>query len=172
MKKQYKMMAIIGIVGIIIIGGFGIWFYLINKPETPIDLIEPTWEIDDKGYVTNVVDGDTVDVDTQFHGSIRIRLADIDAPELGDEPYYTGEATKLNNILYGSDYFVFIDIDDIFETDVYGRTVAVLYTYYYGDTDKIVNINYYMINEPYTVIDDYYNEFNPYEWTLFVEPII
>lgn len=115
MRKRYKAIAIIGISGIIIIAGFGIWFnFLINnKPETPI---EPTWEIDDKGYVTYVVDGDTIDVDTQFHGSIRIRLADIDAPESGDEPYYSGEATKLNNILYWSDYFVFIDIDDIYGT--------------------------------------------------------
>lgn len=170
MRKQYKRIAIImGVVGaIIIIIGCSCFFINFLTTNNPI---EPTWEIDDKGYVSYVVDGDTVDVDTELHGSIRIRLADIDAPELGDEPYYTGEATKLNNILYWSDYFVFIDIDDIYGTDIYGRTVAVLYTYYYGDTDKIVNINYYMINEPYTVIDDYPNEFNPYEWTLFVEPL-
>jgi len=85
-------------------------------------------EIDSEGYVTYVVDGDTIDVyATSGFGAgkeYRIRFADINAPELST---YEGQMAKsvLQDLLDGK--FVYIDVDDITTYDKYGRIVAVVY---------------------------------------------
>jgi len=118
-----------------------------------------SWEIDATGTVTNIVDGDTLDVS----GVGRIRLADINAPEAGDAggPAAT---SYLSSLVNGKT--VYVDIDDIYTTDPYGRIVAVLYIDH--DASQCKNINKQMLDGGHAVISNYNNEFNPYSWTLLV----
>jgi len=78
------------------------------------------FEVDRTGNVYNIVDGDTLDVPSVG----RIRLADIDTPERGESGF--DEATDyLSALIYQKT--VYIDVDDVYGIDVYGRIVAVLY---------------------------------------------
>ncbi|WP_240923400.1 thermonuclease family protein [Thermococcus sp. 18S1] len=128
------------------------------------------YEFQAYGYVTKVVDGDTV----WFHSyygyrageTFKVRFADINAPEI-----YTDEGKESKAALewlfdtYG--YYVYLDVDDVYETDRYGRVVAVVYLpfWYYG---YALNVNEWLVESGYASIWDHYNEFNPYSWSLWV----
>lgn len=118
------------------------------------------YEIDDSGTVTYIVDGDTVDVSSVG----RIRLADIDAPDEG-EAGKEAATNYISSLIYQKT--VYIDIDDVYGTDVYGRIVAVLYVYY--DANHVKNVNKAMLDSGYATIWDFDNEFDPYSWNL-IEP--
>lgn len=89
------------------------------------------YEFQAYGRITKVVDGDTV----WFHSyygyrageTFKIRFADINAPP----EIYTEEGKEskaaLEWLLDNYGYYVFLDVDDVYETDHYGRVVAVLY---------------------------------------------
>ena len=116
-------------------------------------------EIDATTVVDWVIDGDTFDTTSGY----RVRLADIDAPEYGESGYYDAK-DALISLVYGKK--VYLDIDDIYETDKYGRLVCVVYvksssTYY-------KNVNKALLVEGVAVIKNYRNEFNPSTWTLYV----
>lgn len=124
-------------------------------------------EIDSEGYVTYVVDGDTIDVyATSGFGvgtKYRIRFADINAPELST---FEGQMAKLalQNLL--DNEYVYIDVDDITTYDKYGRVVAVVYLPV--NSTHVLNVNYYMVVNGYAEIWDFTNnEFNPYTWKLY-----
>jgi len=118
------------------------------------------WEIDANGTATYIVDGDTLDIDSIG----RVRLADIDCPEMGDPG--AEEATQfLESLVYNKN--VYVDIDDIYGTGPYGRIIAVLYVYY--DENHLKNVNQAILDAGHAEIADYDNEFNPYEWSLLVE---
>jgi len=116
-------------------------------------------EIDAVTVVSRVIDGDTFDTTSEG----RIRLADIDAPEYGESGYYDAKQC-LEDLVDGKT--VYLDIDDIYETDPYGRLVCVVYVRHSSTHYK--NVNKALLNEGVAVIDNYYNEFNPYSWTLYV----
>ena len=118
------------------------------------------YEIDDSGTVTYIVDGDTVDVSSVG----RIRLADIDAPDAG-EAGKEAATNYISSLIYQKT--VYIDIDDVYGTDVYGRIVAVLYVYY--DANHVKNVNKAMLDSGHATIWDFDNEFDPYSWNL-IEP--
>ncbi|MFX1277749.1 MAG: thermonuclease family protein [Promethearchaeota archaeon] len=118
------------------------------------------YEVDDTGTVTYIVDGDTVDVSSVG----RIRLADINTPEEG-QPGYDEATNYISSLIYQKT--VYVDIDDIYGTDVYGRIVAVLYVYY--DASHVKNVNKAMVDSGLAVIWNFDNEFNPYTWNL-IEP--
>ena len=92
------------------------------------------WEIDVIAEVRRVVDGDTFD---SFPVG-RVRLADINAPELGTPG---GEASKraLEYLVgkYGSK--VYLDVDDLYVKDRYNRIVAVVYLRF--NSTHILNVN-------------------------------
>jgi micrococcal nuclease len=69
------------------------------------------------GTVTNVVDGDTIDVD-----QTRIRLALVDTPELDEEGYEQAKQFTSSLCLVGSQ--VVVDQDDGQLQDAFGRMVA------------------------------------------------
>ncbi len=118
------------------------------------------WEIDKTGHVDYIIDGDTFDLTTDE----RIRLADIDTPELGDPG--ADEATAyLTSLIYEKD--VFIDVDDLYGTGPYGRTIAVVYIRV--DETYLKNVNKALLDEGHAIVKDYDNEFNPNDWTLLVE---
>lgn len=130
-------------------------------------------DLDAVGVVRRVVDGDTLDVlvlkayDPRYQvfvgHVIRVRLADIDAPEL-----YTsmGRLAKyaLQGLVYGRQ--VYLDIDDIYVTGKYGRVIAVLYLP--TDNNTLLNVNLWLVEKGYAVFKNYPNEFNPYTWNLYV----
>ncbi len=114
-------------------------------------------EIDAEGYVTNVVDGDTLDV-SNFG---RIRLADIDAPESYENGY--DEAKNYLRDLVDNK-LVYIDKDP--EQVSYGRFVCVIYMQW--NSTHLLNVNKAILTEGVAEIWDYPNEFNPSTWTLYV----
>ncbi|MHA1143902.1 MAG: thermonuclease family protein [Candidatus Helarchaeota archaeon] len=151
------------IVSLVMIILFGFLFMNVGTNLVPWDQnpgeLGSTWEKDASGMVTYIVDGDTLDVS----GLGRIRLADIDTPE-SYEPGYTEAKNYLSSLVNGQN--VFVDIDDIYKTDKYGRYVAVIYLKHNATHYK--NINKAMLDSGHADITDYYNEFSPYSWSLYV----
>lgn len=118
-----------------------------------------SWESDLTAVVSEVIDGDT------FHTSSgdKIRLADIDAPEVG-QPGANEATNALISLVSGKT--VYLDIDDVSRTDQYGRLVCVVYIDY--NSTHVENVNKALLVEGVTVIRDHENnEFDPYTWTLY-----
>jgi len=88
----------------------------------------------------------------------RVRLADIDAPESD-----INAKNYLSSLIY--DKFVYVDIDDIYGKGYYDRWICVVYVRH--NSTHVLNVNYAMVLNGYAVIDNYYNEFNPYDWKLY-----
>lgn len=128
-------------------------------------------KIDVEVMLVRVVDGDTVRVTIKvvynekyqyLAGSeVRVRLADINAPEIDTEAGIIA-MNELKKILSKASK-LYMDIDDIYVTDRYGRLVAVLYAEIDG---KLLNVNAYLVENGYAKIWDHYNEFNPSEWKV------
>jgi len=114
-------------------------------------------EVDATAIASWVVDGDTFDVTS----GDRIRLADVDAPESGESGYYDAK-NFLISLVY--DKQVYLDIDDIYMTDQYGRLVCVVYVEH--NFTHFKNVNKALLVGGFAVIRDFDNEFNPYTWSL------
>ncbi len=121
--------------------------------------------------VVRVVDGDTIIVKglEGFKRSeeFRVRLADINAPELSTEEGI--KAKEYMNSLFKSNgsSTVLLDIDDKYIYDRYGRVVAVVYIITKNQNDghyTLVNVNQLLVKEGYAFYYDYSNEFNPNNW--------
>lgn len=162
MTKKFQILLII------VLFGFSSIFHIIsienepdnfNKVEISIKTSASSWEVDDQGNASYIVDGDTFDVDDVG----RIRLADINASEMG-EPGYQEAKNYLNSSIYN--VTVFLDIDDVHRTDSYGRIVAV--TYKRHNSTHYLNVNKDLLEKGHAVVSNYDNEFNPSEWTLYV----
>jgi micrococcal nuclease len=123
--------------------------------------------------VVRVVDGDTfraritcvsgafinrVNIGTEY----RVRLADINAPELGT---VEGERARsaLESLIQGRT--VMLDVDDADVFDKYGRIIAVAYIDY--NETHILNINKWLVEEGHARVWDHPNEFNPGTWGLY-----
>ncbi|MDD4352696.1 MAG: thermonuclease family protein, partial [Candidatus Gracilibacteria bacterium] len=128
-----------------------------SSAENPYEVI---------GIVSYVVDGDTFDVNITDNRDlrinvekIRVRLADIDTPEIrGKKASQTGKdaANFTREELLGN--LVYLDVDNKTGQDRYGRWVAVCYL---GND----NFNLRLVDKGFAVIDDYRdNEFNPESW--------
>jgi len=115
-------------------------------------------EIDATTVVNRVIDGDTFDTTSEG----RIRLADVDTPERGERGYYEAK-NFLTSLVYNE--HVYLDIDDVYETDRYGRLVCVVYVSY--NTTHFKNVNKALLVKGYAVIWNFNNEFSPYTWTLY-----
>lgn len=120
------------------------------------------------GRVIHVTDGDTFDVRLSSHDDriseevIRVRLADLDAPEMYGERAceagrIAGEYTRSN--LMGN--LVSLDIDDKNGQDDYGRWMAVCYL------EDGRNYNRMLIDSGHAAKKDFKNnEFDPESWYL------
>jgi len=115
-------------------------------------------EIDATTVVSKVIDGDTFDTTSED----RIRLADVDTPEKGESGYYEAK-NFLTSLVYNKQ--VCLDIDDVYETDKYGRLVCVVYVRH--NSTHFKNVNKALLVEDYAVIWNFNNEFDPYTWTLY-----
>ena len=136
-----------------------------NPPDPPTTPDPPDppqthdWEVDGQGTVTYIVDGDTYDLSSVG----RIRLADVDTPEQGESGYQEAKS-YLSSLIDGKT--VYIDIDDVYQTDIYGRTVAVTYVRF--NSTHLLNVNEDLLVQGLATILNYPNEFDPYSWSLHV----
>ena len=124
---------------------------LFSYPEYVHD---KTSEIELVGKVEHVYDGDTFRLS---NGEV-VRLADIDAPE-SYEQGYADSTEALKAWIHGKD--VYLDIDDVYETDRYGRIVCVVYVPRYT---SFININKALLQSKHAVESDFSNEFDPDDW--------
>jgi len=125
------------------------------------------------GRVIHVTDGDTFDVRLSSHDDrisdevIRVRLADLDSPEMYGERAceagrVAGEYTRSN--LMGN--IVSLDIDDKNGQDDYGRWMAVCYL------EDGRNFNRMLIDSGHAAKKDFRNnEFDPESWYSEEQPI-
>jgi len=95
----------------------------------------------------------------------RVRLADVDAPELSTAEGQRAKAA-LEALLLGRR--VCLDIDDLYKTDRYGRFVAVAYLDY--NETHWLNVNQWLVERGYAAYVDYLNEFHP-PWPLYVSKV-
>ncbi len=87
---------------------------------TPSFTCEETWNGNKTGIVDEVIDGDTLIVN-----SCKIRLALVDTPEAGEPGYSEAKQFTLNLCPVGS--LVIVDQDNGQPRDIHGRIVAVIY---------------------------------------------
>ena len=115
-------------------------------------------EVDLVATVYKVVDGDTFDA----FPSGRVRLADINAPELSEEGGQEAKGALINLVLNRK---VYLDVDDLYIMDRYNRLVCVVFIDY--NSTHVLNVNKWLIENGYAQITDYKNEFDPSTWTLY-----
>lgn len=117
------------------------------------------FEIDVSALVYRVIDGDTFDA---FPVG-RVRLADINAPELGEPP---GKEAKeaLSRLILNA--VVYLDVDDLEVMDRYNRLVCVAYLRF--NSTYLLNLNRWLFENNYAEVVDYSNEFKPEAWSLYV----
>jgi len=124
------------------------------------------------GRVSHVVDGDTFDVLIQDHDSritedkIRIRLADIDCPEIhGPNACEAGKRAAAYTRSWLLNNYVFLDLDDKTGKDPYGRWVAVCYLSDDGRPGR--NFNKMLVDAGQAMVKDFENnEFEPESWRI------
>jgi len=116
-------------------------------------------EIDMTSYVASVHDGDTFTLDT----GEKVRLADLNAPELGDTGSYEAR-DYLDSLVYHRT--VYLDVDDLYSTDSYGRLVCVVYVDY--NSTHYTNVNKALIDGGYAAAKDYDNEFRYSSFVLYL----
>jgi micrococcal nuclease len=122
------------------------------------------------GRVVKTVDGDTFDVLLQDHDSritedkIRIRLADIDCPEIhGPNACEAGKRAAAYTRSWLLNNYVFLDLDDKTGKDPYGRWVAVCYLSDSGKPGR--NYNKMLLDAGHAIVKDFENnEFEPESW--------
>lgn len=121
--------------------------------------VEGGFEIDVSALVYRVVDGDTFDA---FPVG-RVRLADINAPELGEPPGREAREALSRLVLNA---VVYLDVDDLEVMDRYNRLVCVAYVRY--NSTHLLNVNRWLLDNNYAEAVDYPNEFKPEAWSLYV----
>lgn len=101
-----------------------------------------------------IIDGDTFELSS----GIRVRLADVDAPEYY-ESGYSRSTDALSSWILGKQ--VYLDVDDLYITDSYGRYVCVVYVAY---GSGYTNVNHALLIEGHVTLSNYPNEFDPTVW--------
>ena len=117
-------------------------------------------EFDLISTATYIVDGDTFDIAS----GDRIRLADVDTPEYY-ESGYTEASDFLSELIYNKR--VYLDVDDIHTYDTLGKRI-VCCVYVDFNSTHYLNVNEILLKLNYARIWDHDNEFNPYNWSLFL----
>ena len=119
-------------------------------------------EFDKVAVVEWIVDGDTFDTSE----GDRIRLADINTPEINASGYWEATNYMISTV---KNKVVFLDIDDKYTYDNEGqgtRLVCVVYVEY--NQTHYLNVNKALLENNLAVIWEHDNQFNPYTWTIFV----
>lgn len=147
----------------------------VSEPRSGLEScsVDVGFEADAKARVLRVVDGDTIWVEILEvyrasiglleEGEYRVRLADINAPELGEEGGLDAKRV-LEHVLSGRRY-VLLDVDDCFVTDRYGRLIAVVLA---PENSYYLNVNAWMVDRGFASYWDHENEFIPERWEVVV----
>jgi micrococcal nuclease len=111
------------------------------------------------GVVLKVVDGGTFEV----QGLGRVRLADVDSPEMGTIEGVHAKEYALENLLGAQ---VFLDLDDNMRKKSSPAIACVAYLAYRNGTPNLgKNFNKMMVQSGYASLrDDTKNEFDPSHW--------
>lgn len=123
-------------------------------------------EIDATAVAVEVHDGDTFYLDRVIKGSSTVRLADVNASELGQPLSYEARDFLKGLVLAKT---VYLDIDDIYIYDYRGtgdRLVCVVYVDY--NSTYYENVNKALWIAGLAEKKEYDNEFNADTWTLYV----
>ena len=96
------------------------------------------------GKVVHVVDGDTIHIKNRNLGLIKIRLSEIDTPEL-DQPFGIEAKNALKKLVDNK----IVKVKKV-TIDRYKRIVAIIYI---NDTE----INYFLVKNGYAWCYEYYN---------------
>ena len=86
-----------------------------------VTLVTPVAAETLRGVVVGVSDGDTITLLTQDNRSVRIRLAEIDAPELHGQPFGRAAKSALSDLAYRRQATA-----RVVTFDQYGRAVALV----------------------------------------------
>lgn len=117
------------------------------------------------GTVTDIVDGDTFHIVAVNGTKYTVRMADVNAVEIGQAGYAEAKAALTSKIAATN---VYLDVDDLYIWDNRGtgsRVVAISYIEY--NSTHFLNVNEAMFLGGYVAKSDYPNEFNPYSWRLY-----
>jgi micrococcal nuclease len=120
-----------------------------------VNLPKPTMKegIELSGPVTKVVDGDTLDVN-----NVRVRLALVDTPEIGEKGYQSAKDFVKNLCLGNAE----VDIDDGQRGgDRYGREVGVVYCNGVNVNSELLKKGYAITYTDYCDISEFAND----DWT-------
>jgi endonuclease YncB( thermonuclease family) len=117
-----------------------------------------SFEVDVTATVYKVIDGDTFDA---FPVG-RVRLADVNAPELNEKG---GIEAKEALIKLVQGRKVYLDVDDKYVMDRYYRLVCVVYVRV--DSERLLNVNKWLLENNYVYLVDFDNEFTPSKWNLY-----
>ncbi len=147
--------------------------YLLVLLLVPASLASHSLEADVVARLEYVVDGDTLRVvvlaacNPRYESLVgfegRVRLADINAPEV-----YTREGLiakhRLASLLADKP-ILYIDVDDVYVYDKYGRVVGIVLAPY--NETHLLNVNEWLLEQGLAEPRDYPNEFRP-GWPLYV----
>jgi len=139
---------------------------MILNPSFLVCCYAPSGEIDATAVAVKVHDGDTFYLDRVINGSNTVRLADVNAPELGQPLSYEARDFLKGLVLAKT---VYLDIDDIYVYDYRGtgdRLVCVVYVDY--NSTHYENVNKALWIAGLAEKKEYDNEFNADTWTLYV----
>jgi endonuclease YncB( thermonuclease family) len=142
------------------------WASVLVLQVATIGCAASSGEIDATAIAASVHDGDTFNLDRNINGSSTVRLADINASELG-QPLSIEATDFLKGLVLSKT--VYLDIDDIYVYDYSGtgdRLVCVIYVDY--NSTHYENVNKALLTEGLAEKKDYVNEFDPNTWTLYV----
>ncbi|MEJ2240949.1 MAG: hypothetical protein P8Y18_02235, partial [Candidatus Bathyarchaeota archaeon] len=128
-------------------------------------LVNGSSEIDTAVSVNSIIDGVTFETKTQGI----FKLADIEhrCTDIEDSTGLVTTKGLLSSLILGKN--VYLDIDNQYITDNFGagnRTIAVAYIDH--NSTHYLNVNQALIEYRYVIINDVENDFNPEEWTLFI----
>ena len=128
--------------------------------------LTPSTRFEITGFSDLIIDGDTFDITAENGTKYRIRLADVNANELGQEGYE--EATQyLKTSISGKN--VYLDIDNLYLWDNHGagsRLVCIPFVEY--NSTHFMNVCEALYLAGHVEKRDYANEFNPTSWSLYV----
>lgn len=96
-------------------------------------LSAPVAAVEYVGKVVALHDGDTITLLTAERRPIKVRLGEIDAPELSGQPYGTQAKQQLSDLAFGRPARVVVQ-----DTDRYGRTVGRVYVGGYDINAELV----------------------------------
>ena len=106
-----------------------------------------------RGIVTDIVDGDTLDVN-----NVRVRLAMVNTPEVGEPGYYEATETTESECPVGSKSLV--DEDDGQKSGSFGRFIGVVYCdgSNISLNEVLMNANKAILYEDFCDVSEFANE--------------